>query len=52
MADLLPGIFILFGVYVVARMLNHRDYVRRVRAYEEQERQRRNRIDALYGRKK
>ena len=52
MAELLPGILILMGVYVVARVLNHREAKKIQAAYIKREIDRRNKIDALYGRRK
>ena len=52
MTELLPGIIIIVCVYVVARVLNHRDHKKARLAYIKSEIDRRNKIDALYGRDK
>ncbi len=52
MAELWPGIIIMVGVYVTARILNHREAKRALTAEIEREIERRNKIDALYGRRK
>jgi len=52
MIELLPGIMILTGVYVVARILNHRETKQQQTACVKREADRRNKIDALYGRDK
>ena len=52
MAELWPGIIIMVGVYVTARILNHREAKKRTNEYIKREIDRRNKIDALYGRRK
>ena len=52
MTELLPGIIILVGVYIVARVLNHREHKKAQMAYIKREVDRRNKINALYGRDK
>jgi len=52
MAELLPGICIMVGVYIVARILNYNEQSRRRDVLVKKEIDRRNRVNALYGRDK
>ena len=52
MADLLPGICIMVGVYITARIINYSEDNRRRVMLVKKEVARRNKIDALYGRDK
>ena len=52
MTDLLPGIIILVGIYIVARVLNYREHKKMRMAYIKREVDRHNRINTLYGRDK
>ena len=52
MIELLPAIVMLVFIYSLTRFLNSREATQRQKAYDQRETERRNKVDALYGREK